>query len=161
MTRPLPTWRNKRVGEAALARRLDRFLIKTSLYRDYPSTGNGSAQEKTLKDDNTLAKVDSSLSILLYDWNGGFISAESKTRLIELENQRAKIPKEREESWPLKSIALWLKARDKNTSFFQNYAEGRKVSNTIWNMPTQDGGTTNIFSHLSKLGISHFQHLYK
>lgn len=31
MTRPLPTWRNKRVGEAALARRVDIFLIKTPL----------------------------------------------------------------------------------------------------------------------------------
>jgi len=31
MNNPLPTWRNRRVGEAALARRLDRFLIKESL----------------------------------------------------------------------------------------------------------------------------------
>lgn len=31
MNKPLPTWRNRRVGEAALARRLDRFIMKGSL----------------------------------------------------------------------------------------------------------------------------------
>lgn len=46
-------------------------------------------------------------------------------------------------------------------NFFQNYAKGRKVSNTIWNLPTQDSGIANTFSDLSRLGNSHFQHLYK
>ena len=31
MNKTLPTWRNRRVGEAALARRLDRFIMKGSL----------------------------------------------------------------------------------------------------------------------------------
>jgi len=31
MNKPLPTWRNRRVGEAALAQRLDRFLMKGPL----------------------------------------------------------------------------------------------------------------------------------
>ena len=31
MNKPLPTWRNRRVGEAALAQRLDRFLMKVPL----------------------------------------------------------------------------------------------------------------------------------
>lgn len=31
MNRPLPTWRNRRVGEVALAKRLDRFILKTLL----------------------------------------------------------------------------------------------------------------------------------
>ena len=45
MIKPLPTWRNRRVGEAALARRLDRFLIKVPLlqklsrYRKWVGSG--------------------------------------------------------------------------------------------------------------------------
>lgn len=31
MNKPLPTWRNKRVGDATLARILDRFMIKVPL----------------------------------------------------------------------------------------------------------------------------------
>jgi len=31
MYKPLPTWRNKRVRDAALARRLDKFLMKGPL----------------------------------------------------------------------------------------------------------------------------------
>lgn len=31
MIKPVPTWQNQRVGEVALARRLDQFLIKDSL----------------------------------------------------------------------------------------------------------------------------------
>lgn len=31
MNKPLPTWRNRRVGEAVLARRLDHFLLKATL----------------------------------------------------------------------------------------------------------------------------------
>jgi len=31
MIKPLPTWRNRRIGDAALARRLDRFLMKGTL----------------------------------------------------------------------------------------------------------------------------------
>jgi len=41
--------------------------------------------------------------------------------------------KERGESLRLRSRAIWLKAGDDSTRFFQNYAKGRKVSNTIWN----------------------------
>jgi len=45
MIRPLPTWRNKRVGDSALARSLDRFLIKVPLlhhlnrYRQWVGSG--------------------------------------------------------------------------------------------------------------------------
>jgi len=45
MIKPLPTWRNQRVGAAALAKRLDRFLIKDSLiqkislYRQWVGSG--------------------------------------------------------------------------------------------------------------------------
>eukprot|EP00253_Pinus_taeda_P023209 PITA_23209 len=33
MNKILPTWRNRRIGEAALARRLDRFIMKGSMFR--------------------------------------------------------------------------------------------------------------------------------
>lgn len=69
--------------------------------------------------------------------------------------------KGREDTWRLKSRAIWLLAGDDNTKFFHNYAKGRKVSNTIWNLPLPDGGMVDTFNKLSLLGTSHFQNLYK
>eukprot|EP00253_Pinus_taeda_P031123 PITA_31123 len=109
MHKPLPTWRNRRIGEAALARRLDR--------RQNPPGGSRKPEAKILRD--------------------------------------------REESIRLCSRAIWLKAGDDNTRFFHNYAKGRKVKNTIWNIPLPEGGVADSFNKLSHLGSSHFRHLYK
>lgn len=91
----------------------------------------------------------------------GFISAADKCQLIALENQKAKILKEREESIRLRSRALWIQAGDENSKFFHSYTKGRKASNTIWKLPTPDGGTADSFNKLAHLGISHFRDLYK
>lgn len=88
-----------------------------------------------------------------------FTSVDDRAHLIELENQKARILKEREESSRLKSKAIWLQAGDDNTRFFQNYAKGRKVSNTIWNLPLPDGGVADT-NKLSHLGTSHFKNLF-
>lgn len=98
---------------------------------------------------------------MLDDRNQGFVTADDKTHLIELENQKSRILKEREESWRLRSRAIWLKAGDDNTRFFQNFEKGRKVSNTIWNLPLPDGGVVDTFNKLSHLSTSHFTNLFK
>lgn len=97
---------------------------------------------------------------MLDDRNLGFTSVDDKAHLMELENRKARILKEREESWRLKSRAIWLQAGDDNRRFFHNYAKGRKVSNTIWNLPLPDGGVANTFNKLSHLGTSHFKNLF-
>lgn len=93
--------------------------------------------------------MESALVDLSYDNNRGFLSVEAKLNLIKLANQRARILKEREETWRLKSHAIWLKARDENTRYFQNFSKGRKASNTIWQIPTPDGGTAKTCNQLS------------
>lgn len=202
MHKPLPTWRNRRVGEAALARRLDQFLMKSPLlqhlhhYKQWVGSGGLSdhspiyleilgphhkpkapfkfnhvwlldtayislvsgfwsanpinrakslakgfcnnltklkhlsinwAREKLIQENSQLTQIESELSSLLNERSLGFITAAEKAHLIELENQKAHILKEREESLRLRSRAIWLKAGNDNTRFFQNYAKGRKV----------------------------------
>lgn len=78
-----------------------------------------------------------------------------------MENQKAKILKEREETIRLRSRALWIQAGDENTKFFHNFAKCRKVSNTIWKLPSPDGDIADNFNKLAHLGTTHFRNLYK
>lgn len=119
------------------------------------------AKEKNLSEDHTLEQIESELNTMLDDHNLGFTTAVDKSHLIELENQKARILKEREEYWHIRSRAIWLKAGDNNTIFLQKYAKGRKVTNTIWNFPLPDGGVADTFSKISHLGSTHFKHLFQ
>eukprot|EP00253_Pinus_taeda_P027374 PITA_27374 len=185
MHQPMPTWRNRRVGEAALARRLDRFLLKGPLiqelqhFKQWVGSGGISdhspihleilgplakpkspykfnhtwlqdqdfiklvsdfwqthpinreatlargfcknllelkhiviswAKEKNKRDTAQLISVEEELSSLLDDRNLGFRSAVEKSRLIELENQKARLLKQKEESL---STLKWFK-KDKS-----------------------------------------------
>jgi len=168
MQKLLPTWRNRRVGDAALARRLDRFIMKDTLlqrlhhYKKWVGTGGISdhspiyleiqgpfkkpkapfkfnhtwlkdpayvkmiseywvnhpindtesfakgfcrnlaeikhlsikwAKDKQARDTSHLIIIESELSALTDERGLGFISAADKSRLIELENQKASILK--------------------------------------------------------------------
>lgn len=57
--------------------------------------------------------------------------------------------------------AIWLKVGNENSKFFQNYAKGRKVTNTIWNLPLPEGGHIESFDKLSHLSTSHFRSIYR
>lgn len=119
------------------------------------------AKEKKAKDEQLITAIEAELYNLLDDRNLGFTWVDDKEKLNELERQKDKILKEREESWRLKSRVIWLKAGDENTKFYQNYVKGRKIANTIWKMPLLDGEQVDSFQKLSILGTSHFQNLFR
>ena len=62
-----------------------------------------------------------------------------KDSLTSLEGRRNTLLLEREETWRLKSRAIWLECREDNTIFFHAYAKGRKVVNTIWSLVDDKG----------------------
>eukprot|EP00253_Pinus_taeda_P010409 PITA_10409 len=185
--KPLPTWRNRRVRDVALARRLDHSLIKVPLmnqlhhYKQRVGLGGifdhspiylevfgpHPKPKAPFKFNHVWLQDPEYINMVSEFWNANLIDRHDsltkgdKTHLIELENQKARILKEKEESWRLRSIAIWLKAGDDNTRFFQNDAKSRKVSNTIWNLPLPDGGVADTFKNLSHLGTSHFRNLFK
>jgi hypothetical protein len=68
---------------------------------------------------------------------------------------------EKEALWRLKSRAIWLTCGDENTKFFQAFAKGRKMANTIWGLKKRDGEVVNTFEGLVAMGIEHFRDLFK
>lgn len=53
--------------------------------------------------------------------------------------KRTKILKDREESWRLRSRAIWLKEGDDNTKLYHKHENGRKAINTIWELKNGQG----------------------
>eukprot|EP00253_Pinus_taeda_P007079 PITA_07079 len=171
MNRKMPTWHNKRIGDVALGRILDRFLIKeellasfmnyrlvTEYWRSHPPSNDHCvakgfcqnlvnikrisinwAKAKKSGNDQTLYDIECQIDEPTNDQGRGYSSIEAKATLTELEAQRSKILLEWEETWRLRSRAIWLQAGDNNTKFFHNFAKGRWVNNTIWQILNEHG----------------------
>eukprot|EP00253_Pinus_taeda_P004657 PITA_04657 len=118
------------------------------------------AKERQKKQNEDLLKIREELKSLESIEADGYSSQASKDRILSLEKAQNQILLAKEEDWRLKSKAIWLKSGDENTSFFHNYAKGRKYSNTIWSLKDEEGRVVNTFTDLSGLGQRHFQRIF-
>jgi hypothetical protein len=66
-----------------------------------------------------------------------------------------------EEYWRLKSRSLWLKAGDRNTSYFHRQYRARLSRNHIAEIKTRDGQVCKGFSQVKDAAEAHFKNLYK
>jgi hypothetical protein len=66
-----------------------------------------------------------------------------------------------EEYWRLKSRSLWLKAGDRNTSYFHRQCRARLSQNHISEIASSDGTIHKGFEQLKEAAEKHFQSLYK
>ena len=88
---------------------------------------------------------------------GGLISQFTKEVLTRLEGRKNTLLCEKEESWRLKSRALWLECGDNNTKNFHAFAKGRKAVNTIWSLRDEDGNTRSILRIRLDVGLLTFE----
>jgi exonuclease III len=65
-----------------------------------------------------------------------------------------------EEYWRIKSRSLWLKAGDRNTSFFHRQYRARLSRNHISEITTAEGQTCKGFKQIKEAAVRHYKHLY-
>lgn len=93
--------------------------------------------------------------------HGLFPTNDHSDELTTLITKSRNILKEREETWRLRSKAIWLKEGDDNSKFFHKFANGRKAINTIWKLTNEQGIGLDTFSQLATLATSHFKQVYQ
>jgi hypothetical protein len=79
---------------------------------------------------------------------------------VALQKKYLAIVRLEEENWRLKSISLWLKSRDCNTSFFHKQAKARTVKNNVKEITREDGTKIDNFEDLKKVARAHFCSLF-
>eukprot|EP00253_Pinus_taeda_P017821 PITA_17821 len=92
------------------------------------------AHNKTLLDEQTLRDIEAEIATLEDEQGRGHTTPDQKEKLTTLVAQGRKILNDREETWRLRSRAIWLLEGDDNKKFFHKYANGRKSINTIWHL---------------------------
>eukprot|EP00253_Pinus_taeda_P006382 PITA_06382 len=164
-TKIQPTWRNRRTASVALARRLDRFLPILSRARQWVGSGVTRAWQhfRPATDCDPGRAINENLiriKNLTIQWVQNKKKLE-RAQLFALETKKAKLLRQKEEDWRLKSRAIWLQAGEENTKFFQQHANGYKATNTIWELSDQNGFTAKTHAQLTELGTRHFSNLYR
>eukprot|EP00253_Pinus_taeda_P019238 PITA_19238 len=66
-----------------------------------------------------------------------------------------------EEYWRLKSRSLWLKAGDRNTSYFHRQFRARVIRNHIAEIKTPEGRVCNSHHQIKAAAESYFRNLYR
>lgn len=117
------------------------------------------AKTKRKQDDQILSQAEQAIEALEENSDGTYISPKQKTLFEDLIKRRSQILRDREDSWRLRSRAIWLKEGDENSKFFHRFANGRKAINTIWELKDEQGHQVSNQGELAHLASSHFKNI--
>lgn len=113
------------------------------------------AHNKRCDEEHRANKIENEIAILKENSKGTFLSPELKDKHVEKTTLRGKILKDKEETWRLRSQAIWLRERDENTKFYHKFSNGRRAYNTIWNLTNEQGAVADTFPQLASLATTH------
>lgn len=65
-----------------------------------------------------------------------------------------------EQTWRLRSRAIWIKEGYKNTGFFHKYASSRKNVNAIWYLEDETGKSCSSLPELKRTAVNFFKKKY-
>lgn len=89
-----------------------------------------------------------------------FFSAVTKEKIIQLQVRKKELLNFEEESWHLKIRGVWLAAGDSNTRYFHNFANHRRIINSIWDLNSMNGTTLFSQADLKAEVVNFFGNIY-
>lgn len=125
--------------------------------KEFKKLSNIWAHNKRFAKEHRLNEVELEIANLEDNNGGTFPSKELRDKLIELTVIRGNILKDIEETWRLRSRAIWLREGDDNSKFSHKFSNGRRVINTIWKLKNEQGAEVDSFPCLASLTTSHFK----
>jgi exonuclease III len=102
-----------------------------------------------------------SLQTLQTDMEHKDITTELLEKEVKEQRSTFQSFRREEEYWRLKSRSLWLKAGDRNTSYFHRQYRARLSRNHIAEIKTGDGQVCKGFNQVKAAAESHFKNLYR
>jgi hypothetical protein len=88
------------------------------------------------------------------------ITADLLEQEIKAQSSTYRSFRKEEEYWRIKSRSLWLKAGDRNTSFFHRQYRARLSRNHISEIKTTEGQVSKGFTQVKAAADSHFRNLF-
>jgi hypothetical protein len=87
------------------------------------------------------------------------ISSEHKKMECMVSHKLHKALKPKEETWRLNSRSLWLRSRERNTSFFHRQAKVRMLKNNVKEITLEDGSKLSNFLEIKEAYKVHYETL--
>lgn len=136
------------------------FLTFPEKIQRLKKTANEWQQLKIKQDKHELSRIQKELDAISSSFPH-LMSFKKRKAIRDLEKRKHYLLSIEEATWRLKSRALWLKEGDRNTKYFQNFANARKRRNAIWKIDDRKGGFYYSQEDISKEASRVFQEQYK
>jgi len=114
-------------------------------------------RDKKVQLQSELLQIDSK-KVVIFDKCLTQIFAQVDLETLKiLKQEKEKILAIEENTWQLKSKAIWLNSGDKNTKFFHKYDNMIRTQNTIWDIEDDSGVLHTSDSEIKKIAMEHFK----
>jgi hypothetical protein len=107
--------------------------------------------------ENLEGKIKQHLQLL----SGGSNLPEVESNLINLEFERNKYLKAKEELWRQRSRAIWVQSGDQNTKFFHQFSSHRRNSKHIWEIRDVTGTVHNGQEAIIEEAENYYKNFFK
>jgi hypothetical protein len=108
-----------------------------------------------------LVEIEDEIEDILAGNFDGVFSNKDLDKLKSLSSRKVEILKIEEDTWRLKSRAIWIKQGDNNTKLFHVYADYRRKQNAIWDILTDGECWVSSSKDLHNEAIKYFSELFR